>query len=68
MLNHCLKVDFWDIDMMSNMILTTLNYKALHESLKENGSREVAKFNWNEPAAKCINVYNSVLSEYVRRK
>jgi glycogen synthase len=66
-LSHCLKVDFWDIDMMSNLILATLKYNSLHESLKENGSREVAKFNWNEPAAKCVSVYRDVLSEYSRK-
>jgi glycosyltransferase involved in cell wall biosynthesis len=67
-LTHCLKVDFWDIDMMSNLILATLKYNSLHESLKENGSREVAKFNWNEPAAKCVSIYRDMLSEYGKKK
>lgn len=60
-LNHCLKVDFWDIDQMSNKILATLKYGALHKELKNNGYDEVHTFNWNNPAKKCVNVYNSVL-------
>jgi glycogen synthase len=60
-LNHCLKVDFWDIDQMSNKILATLKYGALHKELKDNGYKEVHTFNWNSPAKKCVNVYNSVL-------
>lgn len=62
-LNHCLKVDFWDIDMMSSMIISVLNYKTLHSSLQENGLREVYNFSWDIPASKCMNVYRSVLRD-----
>jgi len=57
---HCLKVDFWDIDEMANKILGALRYKVLHDSLKENALSEIRKFSWDEPAQKCINVYNKV--------
>ncbi len=60
-INHCLKVDFWDIDQMSSKILATLKYSSLHQELKNNGLREVHTFSWDEPARKCIEVYNSVL-------
>jgi glycogen synthase len=60
-LNHCLKVDFWDIDQMSNKILATLKYGALHKELQSNGYKEVHTFNWDSPARKCVSVYNSVL-------
>ncbi len=61
-INHCLKVDFWDIDELSNKILGVLNYSSLHEELKENASTEVRKFSWDLPAAKCINIYNQLIS------
>ncbi|MFH0978800.1 MAG: glycosyltransferase family 4 protein [Candidatus Woesearchaeota archaeon] len=60
-INHCFKIDFWDIDEMANKIISVLRYKELHECLSDSGSLEVRKFNWNEPAAKCIKVYNQVL-------
>lgn len=57
-IQHCLTADFWDIDDIANKIIATLRYKALHQSLKEHGSLEVKKFNWDEPAKKCIDVYH----------
>jgi glycosyltransferase involved in cell wall biosynthesis len=59
-INHCLKVDFWDIDKMANQILGLLHYKECHEELRYHGSREVRKFDWNIPAQKCIDIYNKV--------
>lgn len=59
-LNHVLKVDFWDIDAMANKIIGVLNYNEAHRSLQENGAKEIMKFSWNEPAKKCIDVYREV--------
>jgi glycogen synthase len=60
-LSHCLKVDFWDIHQLSSQIISVLKYGSLHSSLQQNGHQEVHRFSWNEPAAKCMNVYNRVL-------
>lgn len=57
---HCLKVDFWDIDELSNKIIALLRYKPLNETLRDNGYFEVKKFNWDTPAEKCIEVYNEI--------
>jgi len=61
-LNHCLKVDFWDIDSMVNKMLGVLKYEALTNTLKHHASIEIQKFNWDEPAKKCLEVYNKTLS------
>jgi glycosyltransferase involved in cell wall biosynthesis len=61
-LKNALKVDFWDIEEMANMIITTLNYSALHTDLKAHGVSEVQTFNWDIPAEKCVQVYNKLLS------
>ena len=61
-ISHCLKVDFWDIDEMTNKILAVLRYGPLHECLKKDGLWEVKKLSWNEPARKCIDVYNKALA------
>ncbi|MDP3764875.1 MAG: glycosyltransferase family 4 protein [Nanoarchaeota archaeon] len=60
---HCLKVDFWDINEISSKIISLLRYKPLHETLKDNGYSEVKKFNWDNPAEKCIEVYNELISK-----
>jgi len=60
-INHCLKVDFWDINDMANKMLSVLKYQELHQTLKEHGEMEVKKFNWDIPAEKVITVYNKAL-------
>ena len=59
---HALKVDFWDINQLVDKILAVLKYEELNRTLKEHGSMEIQKFNWNEPARKCLEVYNRVLA------
>lgn len=59
--NHALKVDFWDIDEMANKILAILQYPGLSDTMKENGYHEVRKFDWKIPARKCAEVYNKVM-------
>jgi glycosyltransferase involved in cell wall biosynthesis len=61
-ISNCLKADFWDIDDMANKIVSVLRHDVLHEALTENGGNEVRKFNWDDSALKCINIYNSVLN------
>ncbi len=60
-LKNALKVDFWDINKMTNQIISLLKYKDLHEELKENSMKEVSKFNLNDPAKKVIQIYNEVI-------
>jgi glycogen synthase len=63
-INHCLKVDFWDIEKMADMIVNVLRYPELHGALKEHGALELKKFSWDNPAKKCIDAYNEVLSHH----
>ena len=60
-LKHAFKVDFWDIDKMSNMIITGLNYKTMYNMISENASNEVFQHNWSSAAEKCLSVYRNVL-------
>ncbi len=60
-INHCLKVDFWDIDEIVNKMIGVLKHRELSEELKHHGSLEVKKFNWNVPAKKCINIYKKLV-------
>ncbi len=62
-IRHCLKVDFWDIDELSNKIISVLRYKPLGETLGENAYFEAKKFNWDIPADKCIGIYNELIAK-----
>ncbi|HHE36576.1 MAG TPA: glycosyltransferase family 1 protein [Candidatus Woesearchaeota archaeon] len=60
-LNHVLKVDFWDVNDIANKILAVLHYRNLHDQLKHHGLLEVRSMTWEEPARKCIEIYKEVL-------
>ena len=62
-IKHCLKVDFWDVNEISNKIISLLRYQALSETIKENAYSEVQKLNWDVPAEKCIEIYNELISK-----
>lgn len=61
-LNHALKVDFWDIDAMADAIYGLLNYSALGNMFKKYGKAEVENLKWDNSAQQVRNVYNAALS------
>ena len=63
-LKHCLKVDFWDVNELTNKLVGVLRYKTLHKELKENSIEESKKFNLDEPAKKVIHVYRQVKTKW----
>jgi len=63
-ISHALKVDFWDVDEMTNKILAVAKYGSLKETLSVNGSLEVQKCTWDEAARKCIQIYQSLGTSY----
>ena len=60
-LTHVLKVDFWDIHEMANKILAVLRHPPLHRTLSEHGTFDLQKLSWNDSAAQCKQIYESVL-------
>jgi len=61
-LNHCLKVDFWDTNEMANKILAVINNDELQTCLSENGQKEVKSFQWRKVADKIIKIYNKAIN------
>lgn len=61
-LNHVLKVDFWDVNEMANKIVAVLRHPPLHAALREHGNFEIQKLTWRDSAQNCVNVYQSALS------
>ncbi|NJO68610.1 MAG: glycosyltransferase family 4 protein [Bacteroidetes bacterium] len=59
-LNHAVKVDFWDINAMADAIYGILNYPALHTMFSKHGKIEVEGLKWETSALKVKEVYDMV--------
>ena len=58
--NNCLRVDFWDVDEMANLIVSLLRYEPLRRTLSLEGRREIELFSWDRVAGRTVDVYNMV--------
>ncbi len=59
-LQHCLKVDFWDVNEIANKIIGVLEYTGLGEELSKHGLEECSKITWGEVAKKTHDLYSSL--------
>jgi glycosyltransferase involved in cell wall biosynthesis len=57
-MTNCLKVDFWDLDEMTNQIVAVLQNKSLGEVLHANAYQEYARMSWDHSADKLLKLYN----------
>ncbi len=60
-LNHALKVDFWDINEMANKIIAVLRHPPLASTLRQHGSFDVRKRTWVDAARECVEVYGQAV-------
>jgi len=60
-LNHALKVDFWDIDALADSIYGLLHYDGLSGMFKSLGKMEVDNMKWDNAAANVKDVYLQLL-------
>lgn len=56
-LKYALKVDFWDIDALSDSIYGLLHYKALSDMFMHYGKAEVDDLKWDDSALKVKSIY-----------
>lgn len=61
-LNHAIKVDFWDIDAMADAIYGLLNYNGLPKMFRKMGRAEVDNLKWENSAQKVIEVYKTLVN------
>ncbi len=61
-LQNCLKVDFWDIDEMTNKLNAVLNYPVLHDELYNNSKKEFDNMSWDHAANKVNSIYTNHLT------
>ena len=62
-LQHALKIDFWDVDAMADSIYGLCNYNALSETFKKYGKEEVENLKWENAALNVKKVYETVMPE-----
>ncbi len=60
-LQHAVKIDFWDTHAMADAIYGILNYPALHSFFKTHGKEEVDNLKWENSAMHVREVYYSAL-------
>jgi len=60
-LDHVMKVDFWDVDAMADAIYGLLHYKSLNDMVVTGGTEEVNNLKWESAARKVVDIYESLL-------
>jgi glycosyltransferase involved in cell wall biosynthesis len=64
-IQHVLRVDFWDVDEMANQILAAMRYPVLRAQLVAEGKQQLRQLSWREAARKVCELYRSLI-QYVR--
>jgi len=59
-LNHSLKVDFWDVEKMAEVILGVLRYPILSSQMRKFSDQEVKRLSWDKAANQVEQVYMGV--------
>ena len=57
-LKNALRVDFWDVDEMTNQIVAVLRYGPLKKQLAQYGKGETQGISWENAARKVKEIYN----------
>ncbi|MCX8112995.1 MAG: glycosyltransferase [Bacteroidia bacterium] len=60
-LPHALKVDFWDVDGLANLIYGILRYKAIRPFFIRYAQAELSQLQWERSSARVIEAYQSIL-------
>jgi glycosyltransferase involved in cell wall biosynthesis len=56
---NCLKVDYWDTELMADKLVGALRSQAFLDELGNNSRREISNYNWGGTAAKIMSKYES---------
>lgn len=60
-LQHALKVDFWDVEGLADKILAILEREPLRRSLSEEGGPEVRRMRWESRGALVRDIYSELI-------
>ena len=59
-LRHALKVDFWDIDKMADLMVNVLLYEELQQDMNSMAKQEIRTLRWDFSASKVLDCYRSL--------
>ncbi|MBP9891938.1 MAG: glycosyltransferase family 4 protein [Planctomycetes bacterium] len=59
-LRHALKVDFWDVDKMADLLMALLRHDALGQEMSRMAQKELLQLHWRAAALKLIEVYRQL--------
>ncbi len=62
-LDHVLKVDFWDTEDLANKMLAVLRHAPLSATLRQRGSVEITQITWAEAARKIREIYEKLVAK-----
>lgn len=62
-LKHSLKVDFWDVENLANMIIAALKYPALQQDIVALASEEIKSLHWDAAAQNTVKAYLQTLGQ-----
>jgi glycosyltransferase involved in cell wall biosynthesis len=60
-LNHAVKLDFWDIDATADAIYGILNYSGLSKHFRQHGKEEVVNLKWDTAATHVKEIYQTLI-------
>lgn len=60
-LEHAIKIDYWNVDELANAIYGLLSYPALSVVVKKEGLEEVNKLKWEHAALKIKSIYENLI-------
>ncbi len=58
--NHAIKIDFWDTDEMAAKMMALIDYPALQLELRKNSLQELSYLSWDASVHKIVNLYNQI--------
>lgn len=62
-LEHALKIDFWDVDAMADAIYGLLHYPPLSAMFRRYGAEEVDRLKWENAAKHLLQVYEMAVND-----
>lgn len=60
LIEHCMKVDYWNTNQIANAVLNLLENEKLREKLVRGAKQEIKKFSWENAAKETIQVYQDL--------
>jgi glycogen synthase len=58
---NCLKVDYWDVNLMADKLIGALRSQALLDELSDNARGETSRYSWEHTASKIVSKYQFFL-------